>query len=242
MANLHSRRIAGSLAYWDAHPKRLIGAVGLNVHEFFDDFIFSGVASDAITGWSVTLVEAGGGESTITQPDGAGGKLLLTTDANENDGVQMQVTGESFGPVNTPSALYFGIRFQADEATQNDIFAGLSITDTTVLATQPTDSIHLDKLDGVTAITGHINKNSTATDSASTATMAAATNTIWEWYYDGLLTTPTVEFFVDGVSLGIVSGANLVDDELLTPTIAILAGSAAVRTMTVDWLRVIEIP
>lgn len=239
MSNVHARRIGGNLAYWDTHPKRLVGAVGPDVIEFFDDFVRFAVASDALDGWTTTLVEAGGGESTVTKPDGVGGALLLTTDANENDGVTLQVTGESFEFTTGQSAVYFGALFQASEATQIDWLMGLCITDTTLLGGL-SDGVYLDKLDGATAITGHAEKNATASDTASTATFAASTDTLVELYYDGLAATPSVEFFVNGTSLGLVT-TNIPDDEILTPSIEVLTGSANARTLTLDWVRVIQI-
>jgi hypothetical protein len=239
---LHSRYVAGNLVYWDKHPKRIVSAIGPDVFSVFEDFTHVAVASDAVSNWTVTLVEAGGGESTVTRPDTAAGALLLTTDSNEDDGINMQITtGESFGPVATPSAIYFGVRFQASEATQIDLFAGLAITDTSLIGTSPSDAIYMDKVDGATAVTGTCAKNSTETDTAGTSVFAASAYTLWEFYYDGLAATPSVEFFVDGVSLGLVSGANVPDDELLCPSFAILAGSANVRTATIDYIRCIQI-
>jgi hypothetical protein len=94
---VHARQIAGNLAFYNRTKHRLVDAIGPDVVKYVDDFVVSPLAAaDAPLGWTVTLVEAGGGESTITKVDGIGGELLLTTDANENDGINMQLAGESF--------------------------------------------------------------------------------------------------------------------------------------------------
>jgi prepilin-type processing-associated H-X9-DG protein len=134
MTSVRPRRIAGNIAYWDGHRERLVAAIGPDAYTFFDDFTHQNLASaDAPLGWTVTLVEGGGGESTITKPDGSGGHLLLTTDANDNDGVNMQAAGEAFGFAAEQTATYFGIRLKCSEATQSDFLVGLCITDTTLL-------------------------------------------------------------------------------------------------------------
>lgn len=46
--------------------------------------------------------------------------------------------------------------------------------------------------------------------------------------------------FING-SLVATHSANICDDELLTPSIEVLAGSAAARTLTLDYWRVIQI-
>ena len=46
MANLHSRRIGGNLAYWDGHQKRLIDAIGPDVIKYDSgDFTFSPITA-----------------------------------------------------------------------------------------------------------------------------------------------------------------------------------------------------
>jgi len=234
---LHSTYIAGSLAYWETHRKRLVDAVGVNVVKFVDDFVSSPLAAaDAPLGWTVTLVEAGAGESTITKPDGIGGTLLLTTDANEDDGIEMQLAGEAFELTSDQRAVYFGIKFQCDEATQIDWLVGLCITDTTLLGGM-TDGVYFEKLDGGTGVSFTVEKNSIETQADALATFAAATDIVLEFYWDGA----TLEAFINGVSVAKPVLTNLPDDEALTPSIQVLAGSAAIRTMTIDWIRAIQI-
>src|SRR6185369_13767992 len=107
-----------------------------------------------------------------------------TTDANEDDGIEMQLAGEAFELTTGQAATYFGIRFKADEATQIDILAGLCITDTTLLGGM-TDGVYFEKLDGGTGTSFTVEKNSTETQADALATFAADTWTIWEFYWNG---------------------------------------------------------
>jgi hypothetical protein len=236
MAEVLGKRIAGNIVYTGGHDKRLVGAFGPDVVHYFDDFLNSGLAAaDAPVGWTVTLVEAGAGESTITKVDAAGGAIRLTTDANEDDGVQMQLTGESFEFSSDQRATYFGVRMRSGEATQSDFVIGLCITDTTLIGGM-TDGVYFRKADGSTSVSFVTEKDSTETETTGVLTFAADTDYLLEFYFDGT----SIEAFVDGVSVASHT-ANIPNDELLTPSVALLAGSAAVETLDVDWIRALQI-
>ena len=165
MGDLHTRYEGGNLVYWDTHRKRIVDAVGADVVKFVEDFVQSGLAAaDAPLGWTVTLVETGGGESTITLPDAVGGALLLTTDAFENDGISMQLDGEAFELTSDQRLVYFGIRLQISDATQSDLLVGLCITDTALLGGM-TDGVYFRKVDGSTSLAAVTEKNSTVVPS-----------------------------------------------------------------------------
>ena len=239
MADMIAQRVAGNLVYIDKskHLRRLIDAIGPDVVKYLNDFT-GGPGIDAAfdNEWTVTRVEAGAGESTATLTDALGGVLLITTDSNENDGIGMQVLGESFNLAATGIVgLYFGARIKVSDATQSDFFIGLCDTDTDILGGAD-DSIGFRKVDGSTAV-------SFLTEKATTETTASAytCDTSWhvvEFYYDGL--AGTLEFFVDAVSGGFVAVTNLPDEEQRI-SIEFLAGSAGAKTMSVDWIRCIQI-
>lgn len=237
MAGMNSRQIGGNLVFHrDGHQHRLLDAFGPDVVKYVDDFTNSGLsAADAPLGWSVTLVEAGASESTITCPDEVGGALLLTTDANEDDGINMQLDGESFELTSGQTAVYFGARLKASEATQSDFLVGLCITDTTLLGGM-TDGVYFEKLDGGTGISFVTEKDSTETQTDSLATFAADTYIELEWYWDGT----SVYAYIDG-ELVATHTTNIVDDEAITPSLHFLAGSTTAKTLTWDWVRAIQI-
>lgn len=233
---LRSRYVNGNLAFYNNNRHRLIDAIGLDVVKFEDDFIvFKSAAADALVGWTVTLVEGGSGETTVATQDGAGGELLITTDNAENDGANLQVIKESFGLLASTRNVYFGIRMKSGEATQSDFLVGLCITDTDLLGGM-TDGVYFRKVDGSTSVAAVTEKNSTETETTGVLTFAADTYYILEFYFVGA----TVYFYVDGVLVA-THTTNIVDDELLTPSIHFLTGNAAAETMTVDWVRAIQI-
>ncbi len=184
-------------------------------------------------GFTMTVVEAGAGNSTAVLSDNT---LLLTTAANENDGINLQVKGEAFDLAST-NIVYFGINFQINDADQTDFIAGLCITDTTLLGGM-TDGIYFESLDASTDVNFVLEKDSTETTSASAIhTLADATNVTLEFLFDGT----NVDSWVNGTVQTRLATTNLPDDEQLTPSIHFLTGEATANTMTVNWWRAIQI-
>jgi hypothetical protein len=241
MSDVIGQRISGNLLYVDRakHLRHIVDATGPDVIKYLAQrFINSGLASaDAPVGWTITLVEAGGGESTITKPDGVDGGLLFTTDANEDDGINAQLKGEMFKLNTSCQALYFYARLQASDATQIDWLVGLCITDTTLLGGL-TDGIYFEKLDGGTGISFVTEKDSTETQTDALATFAAATDTELEFFYDKA--AATVYAFINGVQVA-AHTANICDDEDLTPSLHVLAGEAVAKTLALKDMRVVQI-
>ena len=235
MANIHTRHINGAIAFWEGHQKRIVDAIGGDVVKYIDDFVVGGGPDTAWDAWTVTRVEAGAGESTIASGDTGNGTLLLTTDAAEDDGLNIQLLGEAF-KLELLKPLYFGASIQSlSEATQSDFFIGLAITDTDILG-GVTDSIGFKKVDGSTDLTFVVNKNSTATTASGLATLAASTAYLIEFFWDGA----ALEVFVDGVSVATPAITNLPDDEELRISAQLLAGTTSAVTCAIDWIRCIK--
>jgi hypothetical protein len=236
-ASLHSRYIKNkNLAFWNGHRKRIIHAIGPDVVAYVDDFV-GGVGADAAFDnyWTVTRVEAGlGGESTVARTDASGGALLITTDNADNDGINMQLLGESF-ELSTDQELYFGaFGVQISDATQSDLFLGLAITDTDILG-GVTDSIGFRKVDASTTLSYLLEKDSTET-TGTAMTVTAATPFDAEFYLDS---NGLVEFFINGASVG-SSSTNVPNDELLRLSIHFLTGEAAVKTCQIDKIAMFQ--
>ena len=233
MGDLHSNYVGGNLVYWDTHRKRIISALGADAFGFSDDFVgpSGAAAADTLAGWTTTLVEGGASESTITQTDLSGGAILITADAADNDGVNLQRTGEAFSLSSSQRLTYFGTRLKISEATQSDILAGFCITDTDLLGAM-TDGVYFRKVDASTAMEFVTEKDSSETATTSVLTVAADTFYVLEFYFDGT----SVEAFVDGVSVA-SHALTIPDNELLTPSLHFLAGTTGGMTATVDWIR-----
>lgn len=232
--SMHTKWVNSNLVYYDG--QRWLDAIGPTVCKFIEDFVgtpFS--AADTPAGWTVTLVEGGAGESTVALTDGAGGLLLITTDAAENDGANLQVTNEAF-KLASGKPCYFGIKFKVSEATQSDFLVGLCIADTDLLGGM-TDGVYFRKADGSTDVKFVLEKDSTETESSAVATATADTYVTLEFFFDGT----NVDCYVDGTLQTRLAMTNLPDDEELTPSIQYLAGSVNAKTMTVDWIRAIQL-
>lgn len=211
-------------------------AFGPNVVKFLDEFVYTPFASaDNPSAYTVTLVEAGAGETTVALKAGAdGGTLLITTDAAENDGANIQAKGEAFKALTYP--IYFGCRFKISEATQSDFLIGLCITDTDLLGGM-TDGIYFRKVDGSTTMAFVLEKDSTETSTNYGTAVAADTWLKLEFYFDGT----NVDWYVNDVLQTRPATTNLCNDEWLTPSVHVLTGSAAIITAEVDYLRCIQI-
>lgn len=204
----------------------------MKVFEYSNDFD-NYVAGD----WTVTAV----GASTAAMTDGAFGRLLLTTAAAENDGVQLQKVGEAFLPV-AGKKMWFKTKFQVSAATESDFLFGIAVTDTTAIAASGdgvTDGIFFQKDDGSTSVTLYCQKDTTTgqTSAASVATIVAATDIELAFEFDGV---SNIKYWVDGVHKGNLSvtttpSAFLPDTECRV-TMAFLTGAAAAITCSIDYI------
>jgi hypothetical protein len=235
MANVHSKRVLGNLVFYDTTHQRWLDAIGPDVTKFILNpaYMPDDDTTGDLDGFTHTATEVGAGTSTAALSDNT---LLITTAANENDGVNLQVKGEAFD-LASGNYVYFGINFQASEATQSDFFVGLAMTDTTLLAAVDT-AVYFECLDASTDINFVLEKDNTETTSASAVgTFADATNITLEFLFDG----SAVDAWVDGTLQTRLATTNLPDDEQLTPSIHFLTGAASAETMTINWLRVIQV-
>lgn len=236
MANLHSKRIYGNLVWYDTNGQRWLSAIGAGASQFILNTAYMSAddTTGDLSGFVHTAVEAGAGTSTAVLSDNT---LLITTAANEDDGVSLQVKGEAVKLDATTKRAYFGISFQASEATQSDFFVGLAITDTALLG-GVTDGVYFECLDASTDINFVLEKDSTETTSAAAVgTFADATDIVLEFYFDGT----NIDAYVNGTLQTRLAVTNLPDDEFLTPSVEFLTGAASAETMTVNWMRSIVI-
>ncbi len=177
--------------------------------------------------WTVTKPGSG---TTIALADGSGGLLSLANTSTDDDLISHQLAIESFKFVANKKA-FFAIKFKIDDATQCDFTVGLVLRDTTPLAF--TDGCGFTKADGSTAISFTSLKNSSGTTKTSAATFVNDTFITLGYYFDGN------KFYVyadDQLVHTTAVNATICDDEELTVTFAFQNGSAAARTMTVDYV------
>ena len=158
---------------------------------YFDDF-HQYVAAD----WTVTESDGAATQALATAAPTAGGVLLITDTNADDDAVSMQRVGHAFVPT-AGKKIYFECRFQASEATQIDLLAGLVATDTTPLSNA--NGIYFRKDDGDTNLDFETNASSTASTEAGIHTFAADTYVKVGFKVTG---TSLVEYFVNDISQG----------------------------------------
>lgn len=199
-------------------------------HQYFNDF-----DTYAAADWSITTVEAGAGSASEAVTDYDGGALLITNDDADNDRDVFFLAGESFKFV-AGKKLWFEAKFQVSDATQSDVFMGLSIsTATDPVGTAPTDGVFFRKDDGDTNLDFVVTKDSTATTSTAIDTLADATDITVSFYYNGV---DNIAVWTDGALVDNVAVTNLPDDEILAAFFAIQNGEAVAKTMTIDYIHV----
>ncbi len=218
-------------------PQRWLDAVGENVIKYASHFGNAGIGSaDTVAGWTTTLVEAGGDESTITSTDVLGGRLLLKTDANEDDGPSMQLSGASF-KLSGQNPAYFGIKFKVNVATQVDFMTGLCVTDTAILG-GVTEGMYFRKVDGTTNVE-FVTEIGSVESSTIIDTFVADTDYTYEIYFDG----ENAYVYLDNVLILTVDKtiATFPDTSLLTPSVELLSGVVTTQDeMSIDWLRAFQ--
>jgi hypothetical protein len=182
--------------------------------------------------WTITTTEAGSSSATEAIGTEAGGFLVITNDNADDDNDFLQLKGESFKFI-AGKKLWFEARFKTNDATESDIVMGLQITDTAPL--DVTDGVFFIKADGAATVSFVVEKNNTATTTASVATLVNDTAIILGFYYDG---ANVLEYRVNRDAVGTVALTNLPDDEELTVSFGIQNGAAAAKSLSIDYIRV----
>ena len=232
----HSSYRNNCLVFWDTYRMRWLRAIGANVVEYI--YNGSSLPTDDTTGdpteFTLTPVEVGAGTSTVVQSVTAGNGMLFTTAGNENDGVSLQLKGESF-KFESDKPLYLGAKMTLSSATESDLLFGMCITDTALLGGM-TDGAYFECLDGSTDINFVTEKGSTETTTGTAMGTMDTSAHIYEIYWDGT----TMHAYLDGTETALTQ-TNIPDDEDLTVSIEVLNGDAAAMTLNVHWLRAIQL-
>lgn len=195
--------------------------------------MFPLASTTTAAGYTVTNVNG-----TLVFVAGAdGGAITFTVAGADNDGIQIQPVTEGFKFASAWPA-YFGCKFSVVDADQNDVFIGLSISDSTAAGATVSDCIGFASVDESASLTFNTIKDSVAS-SVVAATLVDATAITAEFFYDGT----NVTAYVNGTAAGVLSGAasTFPNDEYLTPLLAVLTGEATANNMVVYWARALQI-
>jgi hypothetical protein len=173
---------------------------------------------------------------------GDGGILQLVTAATLNDLTSIQLPAASFS-FTAGKKSFFLCRLSIDDATNGEFNVGLMNTTATPFA--PTDGLYFKKAAGATTLVLASMNGSVETDIAIPASLypANATNIDLGWYVDrkqnvfAYVGNPLVGYVQQNVaSLGPnAKGTPALTAANLNLTLAVGAGTAAARTMKVDF-------
>ncbi len=184
-----TKNVHNALVFYDdaTITERWYDAIGRGVVKYLQEFV-SLPADDTTTDpteWLETVVEAGAGTSNAILSDMAGGALVITTAANEDDGWSMQLGGAAGETISLASdyPLYFEITFQGNDVDQSDYYFGLAVTDTALLG-GVTDGISFRSVDGSAVLNFVIEKDSVES-TVAVATLSDATDITASFYFDG---------------------------------------------------------
>lgn len=193
-------------------------------YTYWDDFFSFHTAE-----WTITETQA---SATQALTAGVGGLLALTNSAADNDLNAIQRTF-SLASFTAGKRAFFKTRFKVDNATLSDIAIGLQVIDTTPL--DVTDGIYFLKPEATTAVSVICRKN--ATTGSTTAVVGNLTNDTFVelgWYYDGI---GKVWYSLNNNVIGALDASSaFLPDTTVTASIAVQNGSAAARTLTVDYM------
>jgi hypothetical protein len=238
-----TKNVHNALVFYDdaSTTERWFDAFGVGVVKYLQEFVnlpMDDTTTDP-TEWVVTVVEIGAGTSNAILSDTAGGALVITAAANEDDGWSMQLGGAAGETVSLASdyPLYFEITFQGNDVDQSDFLFGLAVTDTAILG-GVTDGVYFRSVDGSAVLNFVLEKDSVESVTA-VGTLTDATDVTCSFYFDGV----NIIAAVDDVQQASIArtDASFPNDELLRLSVEFLTGEAVANTCTIKSLRLIQI-
>lgn len=185
--------------------------------------------------WTTTTTEDGAGDATEAITDEAGGVLLITNDAGDDDSDEFQLKGEAYQLL-PGKPFWLEGKWKVSDSVESDFLFGACITDTELIDGM-TDGVYFLKSDASTALTYHCEKDSTDTSANTGLAMADAT-----WIRPGIKFDGEghVEYWVNGVKIA-TSATNIPDDELLRLSFAIQNGEAVAKTLSGCYIKAFQI-
>jgi len=206
---------------------------------YFDDFHVYLPGGAGAGDWTKT--ETGSGTQVIA--DEAGGVLLLTCAAADNDRIQLQLVAENFLPA-TDKQCAFAARVKISDATQSVCAIGLATEQATTNFFHDTgdlwlydDGIMFRKDDGNTNWDFVIRKNDLETEAAGILT-ATTGYVVLGFYYNGAdrVTYYTAAETAAGSIYQSGGNTNWPNDAELVPTLFIENGEAVAKALSVDYI------
>lgn len=208
-------------------------------HTYMEDFDAFLLTDGTVAQWTVTAASTGTAALTAVN----GGALLLTAANTDEDLIQAQRTTATWIP-EAGKKTFFKARLKLSAAALTDLFIGLSVIDTSLIAASAigtTEAMGFFKAATDTSLTFYNRLDGTtgSTSAASIGTVANDTYFTVGFYYDGV---DKVYYMFNDTILGSVSGsATYLPNTAMSPSVAIAQeGTAGAGTATVDYIMVAQ--
>jgi len=203
-------------------------------HVLFDDFDIRNLTDGTIAKWTDTL-----NSGTVAVAAANNGTIVLTAANTDEALTQTQMTTASWLP-SVSKKFWMKTRFKVSSNVLADIFVGLAVIDTTLIAASApgmTDAIGFFKAATDTSLTAIVRLDA-STGATSLASLGAVTSDTFltaGLYYDGAGTMYTM---VDDVINGSFAVSSTYwPDAQLSPSLAVAQeGTAGANLLTVDYL------
>ena len=194
----------------------------------YENDFFTYTAAD----WTVTETQAGATQGAVS---GLGGWYQTVNSAADADLTSIQSPVLSFVPSLT-SQFILRARFKVSNATNAAILIGAAVTDTSPIASLPSDGIFFYKAAATTALIASFRKTGS---SLSVAVGAMADDTFVDV---AMIYTPGgCEVYLNGNLVGSMSALTTFPAAVpLAPIIALANGTAAANTLSVDFIMVAQ--
>jgi len=192
--------------------------------------------NNTIDGWTSTLV----GASTLVLLDRVGGWLQLLGAGAENDGVNMQQEHESFLPA-ADRDIHFGCRIEMVDVTETDFFIGLATSDTTCIATPPTDLVGFWTHDGDANLDFQVQSTANGLVAAVDTGVDLVSGTAIELGFTihGVTDVHTYVNGVEDTTFAVAAAADIPAVEMAL-TFAMLSGEIAANDLKIDWYSIVQ--
>lgn len=193
---------------------------------------------DVTNDWTGTQVDGGGDSSEVLAlaADALNGELTVTPNDADDDSTALQLNNE-FVKLSSGKKVWFEAKVKVDDADNCDLRVGLAVNDTTPL--DATDRVLFSLTDASASLSCETVKDTSNSDSLSAiATVEDATYVKLGLYWNG---ANKIEVYVDRRKVGeLTDTTDIPTDENLAPTLFIRNGSAAARTLTVDYIFIAQ--
>jgi len=210
-------------------------------YDFYDHFTMA--PSVGATGvWLETKVDADtdGGETYTLADDGVGGLWEIVTNDADNDSEAFQANGEMFKPA-AGKTIWFECRFKVDDAGLCEYCIGLAEAVAGDGIDSPDDCLCFVNQDGTSDETiKFVGDKATAQDLNDTSvTLVDDTFVTVGFKVNGVT---SVDVYVNGtlIAAAAVLTANI-PVEALSPIVSIRNASAAVSTLTIDYIKCVQL-